>query len=122
MRNWRDVARGKQIPQESLGKIGGQIDDWRRVSDCEETRSMLRTLKARDEEFDLERVEVNGWVITFRDTSKVGARRSGKSSGDSNLASRRLFLNRQREMSEHLENEQREAERWTGRFAEAGRR
>ena len=122
MRNWRDVARGKQIPQESLGKIGGQIDDWRRVSDCEETRSMLRTLKALDEGFDLERVEVNGWVITFRDTSKVGARRSGKSSGEKlNFASRRLFLNRQKEMSEHLENEQREAERWIERFAEAGR-
>ena len=122
MRNWRDVARGKQIPQESLGKFGGQIDDWRRVSDGEETRSMLRTLKALDEEFDLERVEVNGWVITFRGTSKVGARRSGKSSGEKlNFASRRLFLNRQKEMSEHLENEQREAERWIEKFAEAGR-
>ena len=83
---------------------------------------MVRTLKALVEEFDLERVEVNGWVITFRDTSKVGARRSGKSSGEnSNFANRRLFLNRQKELSERLENEQREAERWTERFAEDGR-
>ena len=113
---------GKQIPQESLRKFGGQVDDWRRVGEDEKNRSMLRTLKALVEEFDPERVEVNGWVITFRDTSKVGARHSGKSSGEnSNFASRRLFLNRQKEMSEHLENEQREAERWIERFAEAGR-
>ena len=113
---------GKQIPQESLRKFGGQVDDWRRVGEEEETRSMLRTLKALVEEFDPERVEVNGWVITFRDTSKVGTRCSGKSSGEnSNSVSRRLFLNRQKEMSERLENEQREAERWIERFAEAGR-
>ena len=78
MRSWRDVVSGKQMPQESLREFGGQVHDWRRVSDGEETRSMLRTLKALVEEFDLERVEVNGWVITFRDTSKVGARHSGK--------------------------------------------
>ena len=84
---------------------------------------MVRTLKTLVEEFDPERVEVNGWVITFRDTSKVGARHIGKSSGEnSNSVSRRLFLNRKKEMVERLENEQREAERWTGRFAEAGRR
>ena len=77
MRNWRDVARGKQIPQESLRKFGGQVDDWRRVGEEEETRSMLRTLKALVEEFDPERVEVDGWVITFRDTSKVDTRCSG---------------------------------------------
>ena len=113
---------GKQIPQESLRKFGGQVDDWRRVGEDEKNRSMLRTLKALVEEFDLGRVEVNGYVITFRDMSKVGARCSGKSSGEnSNFASRRLFLNRQKEMSEHLENEQREAERWIERFAEAGR-
>ena len=83
---------------------------------------MLLTLKALVEEFDLERVEVNGWVITFRDTSKVGARRSGKSSGEnSNSVSKILFLNRKKEMVERLENEQREAERWIGRFAEVGR-
>ena len=92
------------------------------IGEEEETRSMLRTLKALVEEFDPERVEVNGWVITFRDTSKVGARYSGKSSGEnSNSVSRGLFLNRKKEMAERLENEQREAERWTERFAEAGR-
>ena len=113
---------GKQIPQESLREFGGQVDDWRRVGEDEETRSMLRTLKALVEEFDPERVEVNGWVITFRDTSKVGARCSGKSSGEnSNSVSRRLFLNRKKEMVDRLANEQREAERWTERFAEAGR-
>ena len=122
MRNWRDIVSGKQIPQESLRKFGGQVDDWRRVGKGEETRSMLRTLKALVEEFDPERVEVNGWVITFRDTSKVGVRHSGKSSGEnSNAVSRKLFLNRQKEMVERLENEQREAERLIGRFAEAGR-
>ena len=111
---------GKQIPQESLRKFGGQVDDWRRVG--EETRLMVWTLKTLVEEFDPEQVEVNGWVITFRDTSKVGARCSGKSSGEnSNSVSRRLFLNRKKEMVERLENEQREAERWIGRFAEAGR-
>ena len=114
---------GKQIPQESLRKFGGQGYDWRRICEGEETRSMLRTLKALVEEFDPERVEVNGWLITFRDTSKVGIRYSGKSSGEnSNSVSTRLFLNRKKEMVERLENEQREAERWTGRFAEAGRR
>ena len=83
---------------------------------------MLRTLKALVEEFDPEWVEVNGWVITFRDTSKVGARCSGKSSGEnSNSVSRRLFLNRKKEKVDRLANEQREAERWTERFAEAGR-
>ena len=113
---------GKQIPQESLRKFGGQVDDWRRVGEGEETRSMLRTLKALVEEFDPERVEVNGWVITFRDTSKVGTRCSGKSSGEnSNSVSRRLFLNRKKEMVDRLANEQREAERWTERFAEDGR-
>merc|ERR1719424_1733976 len=84
---------------------------------------MIRTLKALVEEFDIERVEVKGWVITFRDTSKVGVRTSRKSSGENtNSVSKRLFLNRKKEMVERLENEQREAERWTGRFAEAGRR
>ena len=83
---------------------------------------MLMTLKALVEEFDPKQVEVNGWVITFRDTSKVGARHSGKSSGEnSNFLSKRLFLNRKNEMVERLGNEQREAERWTGRFADAGR-
>ena len=110
---------GKQIPQESLREFGGQVDDWRRVG--EETR-MVRTLRTLVEEFDPEQVEVNGWVITFRDTSKVGTRRSGKSSGEnSNSVSRRLFLNRKKEMVDRLANEQREAERWTERFAEAGR-
>merc|ERR1719424_2342358 len=84
---------------------------------------MIRTLKALVEEFDIERVEVKGWVITFRDTSKVGVRTSRKSSGENtNSVSKRLFLNRKKEMVERLENEQSEAERWTGRFAEAGRR
>ena len=111
---------GKQIPQESLREFGGQVDDWRRVG--EETRSMIRILKALVEEFDPERVEFNGWAITFRDTSKVGTRCSGKSSGEnSNSVSRRLFLNRKKEMVDRLANEQREAERWTERFAEAGR-
>ena len=111
---------GKQIPQESLREFGGQVDDWRRVG--EETRLMVRTLRTLVEEFDPEQVEVNGWVITFRDTSKVGTRRSGKSSGEnSNSVSRRLFLNRKKEMVDRLANEQREAERWTERFAEAGR-
>ena len=101
-----------------MRKFGREEDD----SATATTRQMLNTLKALVEEFDLERVEVNGWVITFRDTSKVDTRCSGKSSGEiSNFASRRLFLNRQKEMSEHLENEQREAERWIERFAEAGR-
>ena len=113
---------GKQIPQESLREFGGQVDDWRRVGKGEETRSVLRTLKALVEEFDPERVEVNGWVITFRDTSKVGARYSGKSSGENSYSvSRRLFLNQKKKMVERLENEQREAERWIERFAEAGR-
>ena len=113
---------GKWTPHASLRKFGGQVDDWRRVGDGEETRSMIRTLKALVEEFDPERVEVNGWVITFRDTSKVGTRCSGKSSGEnSNSVSRRLFLNRKKEMVDRLANEQREAERWTERFAEAGR-
>ena len=121
--NWRDVLSGKCTPHASLRKFGGQVDDWRRVGDGEETRSMIRTLKALVEEFDIERVEVKGWVITFRDTSKVGARNSRKSSGENtNSVSKRLFLNRKKEMVERLENEQREAERWTGRFAEAGRR
>ena len=111
---------GKQIPEESLREFGGQVDDWRRVG--EETRLMVRTLRTLVEEFDPEQVEVNGWVITFRDTSKVGTRRSGKSSGEnSNSVSRRLFLNRKKEMVDRLANEQREAERWTERFAEAGR-
>ena len=84
---------GKQALQASLRKFGGQVDDWRRVGEEEETRSMLRTLKALVEEFDPERVEVNGWVITFRDTSKVGAQHSGKFSGEiSNSVSRRLFI------------------------------
>jgi hypothetical protein len=109
---------GKWTPYASLRKFGRQEDD----SATATTRQMLNTLKALVEEFDLERVEVNGWVITFRDTSKVGVRHSGKSSGEnSNFVSRRLFLNRQKEMSERLENEQREAERWIGRFAEARR-
>merc|ERR1719491_38358 len=70
---------------------------------------MIRTLKALVEEFDPERVEVNEWVITFRDTSKVGARHSGQSSGEnSNFSSRRLFLNRQNEMVGRLGNEHRE--------------
>ena len=113
---------GKQIPQESLREFGGQVDDWRRVGEEEETRSMIRTLKALVEEFDPERVEVKGWVITFRDTSKGGARHPGKSGGEnSNSVSRRLFLNRKKEMVDRLANEQREAERWTERFAEAGR-
>ena len=111
---------GKQIPQESLREFGGQVDDWRRVG--EETRIMVRTLRTLVEEFDPEQVEFNGWVITFRDTSKVGTRCSGKSSGEnSNSVSRRLFLNRKKEMVDRLANEQREAERWTERFAEAGR-
>ena len=121
--NYRDVLSGKFTPHASLRKFGGQVDDWRRVGDGEETRSMIRTLKALVEEFDPERVEVKGWVITFCDTSKVGARNSRKSSGENtNSVSKRLFLNRKKEMVERLENEQREAERWTGRFAEAGRR
>ena len=92
--NWRDVVSGKRTPQESWRKFGGQVDDWRRVGEGEETCSMLRTLKALVEEFDPGRVEVNGWVITFRDTSKVGARHSCKSSGESsNSLSRRRFLN-----------------------------
>ena len=116
--SWRDVVNGKRTPHASLRKFGGQVDDWRRVGDGEETRSMLRTLKALVEEIDPERMEVNGWVITFRDTSKVGARYSGKSSGENSTSvSRRLFLNRKKEMVERLEHEQREAERWTGRFA-----
>jgi len=120
--NWRDVLSGKRTPHASLRKFGGQVDDWRRVGEGEETRLMLRTLKALVEEFDPERVEINGIVITFRDTSKVGARHSGKFSGqNSNFVSRRLFLNRQNEMVERLGNEQREAERWIGRFADAGR-
>jgi len=120
MRSWRDVVSGKQIPQESLREFGGQVDDWRRVG--EETRSMIRILKALVEEFDPERVEFNGWAITFRDTSKGGARHPGKSGGEnSNSVSRRLFLNRKKEMVDRLANEQREAERWTERFAEAGR-
>ena len=106
--NWRDVLSGKFTPHASLRKFGGQVDDWRRVGDGEETRSMIRTLKALVEEFDPERVEVKGWVITFRDTSKVGARHSGKSSGEnSNFVSRRLFLNRQKEMFERLEKNER---------------
>jgi len=120
--NWRDVLSGKRTPHASLRKFGGQVDDWRRVGDGEETCPMIRTLKALVEEFDPKQVEVNGWVITFRDTSKVGARHSGKSSGEnSNFLSKRLFLNRKNEMVERLGNEQREAERWTGRFADAGR-
>ena len=91
---------GKWTPHASLRKFGGQVND----SATATTRQMLNTLKAL--------VEVNGWVITFRDTSKVCARHSGKSSGEnSNFVSRKLFLNRQKEMVERLENEQREAER-----------
>ena len=120
--NWKEVLSGKWTPHASLRKFGGQVDDWRRVGDGEETRSMIRTLKALVEEFDPERVEVKGWVITFRDTSKGGARHPGKSGGEnSNSVSRRLFLNRKKEMVDRLANEQREAERWTERFAEAGR-
>ena len=83
---------------------------------------MVRTLRTLVEEFDPEQVEVNGWVITFRDTSKVGTRGSGKSSGEnSDSVSRRLFLNRKKEKVDRLANEQREAERWTERYAEDGR-
>ena len=117
--NWSDVLSGKRTPHASLRKFGGQVDDWRRVGDGEETCPMIRTLKALVEEFDPKQVEVNGWVITFRDTSKVGARHSGKSSGENpNFATRRLS---QKERSVRLGIEQREAERWIGRFAEAGR-
>ena len=83
--NWRDVVSGKWTPYASLRKFGGQVDD----SGTTTNRQMLMTLKALVEEFDLERVEVNGWVITFRDTSRIGARHSGKSSGEnSNFVSR----------------------------------
>ena len=111
---------GKRTPQESWRKFGGQVDDWRRFG--EETRLMVRTLRTLVEEFDPEQVEVNGWVITFRDTSNVGTRGSGKSSGEnSDSVSRRLFLNRKKEKVDRLANEQSEAERSTERFAEDGR-
>ena len=108
MRNWRDVVSGKCTPYASLRKFGGQVDE----SVTATNRQMLMTLKALVEEFDPEQVEFNGWVITFRDTSKVGTRCSGKSSGEnSNSVSKRLFLKRKKEMVESLENEQRAAER-----------
>ena len=60
--SWRDVVNGKRTPHASLGKFDDQVDD----SATATTRQMLNTLKALAEEFDLERVEFDGWVITFR--------------------------------------------------------
>ena len=116
--NWRDVVSWKWTPHASLRKFGSQVDD----SATATTRQMLNTLKALAEEFDLERVEFDGWVITFRDTSKDGARNSCKSSGENpNFTRRTLFQKRQKQRSVRLGIEQREAERWIRRFAEAGR-
>ena len=107
--NWRDVVNGKRTPHASLGKFDGQVDDSATAATTRQ--SMLNTLKALVEEFDLERVEVDGWVITFRDMSKDGARDSCKTSGENpNFASRRLSQKRQKKKKYvRLEIEQREA-------------
>ena len=80
-----------------------------------ETRRMLLALKVIVEKLYPAKVEINGWVITFRDPTDE-TRRFDKSS--SNVVSKRLFQNRQKEMSERFETEQREAERRTGRYSD----
>ena len=74
--NWRGRPSLENFGKQSVEKV-----DWRRLS--EETCKMLSTLEAIVEKVAPEKVEYNGWVIYFRETTmKDEARSFGKSSGE----------------------------------------